>query len=161
MFKESSIFVRSIAYALIISLLVVCIVYGTSLFYEGDRSSFLTLNASPIFLDPETLKPTNTFRKGHGVVAQLDVTKKEIGCFAEYAYNFSGPVSFQISTGKSRIIEKRGEVTRRSFRSYFQIPKDIPEGDYQIQMSVYPTCDGQERDPFTVFDPVPVIVITD
>ena len=105
--------------------------------------------------------PSNTFRKGRGIVTQLYVTKFEVGCFADYAYNFSGPVSFQIASGKSRQIGERGSQMNFTLRNYLQIPAFIPDGQYEVQMSVYPTCDGQARDPFTVFNPVPIIIVTE
>lgn len=161
MFKNSSLAVRLVGNLIIVSLICISILYGTSLFYQGDRSDFLKLNKPPVFLNSETLAETNVFRKGMGIVSQLDITKYEVGCFAEYAYNFTGPVSFQITSGKSRFIDKRGSISHYAIKNYLQIPLHIPDGEYQVQMSVYPTCDGQERDPFTVFSPVPIIIVTD
>ena len=51
MFKESSTAIRLAGNSIIILLLTICLTYGTSLFYQGDRSDFLQINAPPEFLD--------------------------------------------------------------------------------------------------------------
>lgn len=161
MFEDSSNPVRWLGNGILFALLGVSIIYGTSLFYDPDRSDFIRLNYPPRILSSENLEPTDHFRRGEGMVMEYDVTKFEIGCYAEYTHTFSGPVSFQISTGKSRAIGSRGQVQEFVLKSYMEIPKHVPVGDYKVQLAVFPTCDGYPRDPFVVLDPAPVIHITE
>lgn len=138
-------------------LLTIAILYIASLFYSYSRSDFIRLNYPPRILNSDTLTPANVFKRGDGLVMEYDITKFEIGCYAEYTHTFTGPVSFQIVTGKSRNIGKRGDFMDFVLKTYMEIPAHVPPGAYKVQIAVFPTCNGIPRDPFVFLDPAPVI----
>ena len=134
------------------------VVQVTNYFYEHDKSEFLEFSSSPKILNTE-FQETHTVEQGGGFIIEYNLIKHEIGCFAEYQNTLVGPVSWQMPPRKSQFIGDRGTVSRNVTRIFSQIPEKLPKGIYQVQLAVFPICDGVPRDAFRMANPTPTIVI--
>lgn len=160
MFRDSPFIVRLAGNAIITLLLAVCVIWGTTIFYDYDKSDFLKLMRPPQLYSAKNInEPIHALRPGDALVIKYDIEKHEIGCFAEYVYTFSGPVGFSHSAGKSRNIGHRGEIQHFTIKGFIPIPETLPTGIYKIQLNVFPICDGVPRDPFSVFKPQPLVQV--
>jgi hypothetical protein len=154
LFRDSPPLVRFAGNLVVLLLVVVMTVYSSTWFYEADRSDFIHMNGRPKVYTVDNLKDEITsVRQDEDIVVVYNVTKYEVGCFAEYVHNFAGPVNFSITTGKSRAIGKRGDVSTYELKILVELPKGVPPGTYSMQLIVYPICNGIARDPFTVLKP--------
>jgi hypothetical protein len=138
--------------------MAVSIVYGTSLFYVGDRSSFLRIVGTPKVLQVDPLVESSVFHRGDGIILEYTFEKHEVGCYADYQTILVGPASIQLPMRRSQFIGDRGTVSVNTVRIYAELPQHMPLGTYDAHISVFPICDGVPRDAFRL--PIPKLSIT-
>lgn len=156
MFRDSIWPIRILGNLILTALVLSLVVWSANLFYEYDKSEFLEFSSSPKILNTE-FQETHTVEQGGGFIIEYNLIKYEIGCYAEYQNTLVGPVSWQMPTRKSQFIRERGTVNRNQLRLFVEIPKTLPKGIYQIQLVVFPVCDGIPRDAFRLSNPTPTI----
>ena len=152
LFDNSSTLVRVLGNLTIISVAVIFAVQLSLSVYERDKSDFIEYTSPPTIMDPISLETRLNFSPGNSFVVEYHVKKYEIGCFAEYITFANGPVSIQFPARKSQFLGQRGTSSENNLRVLLELPTQIPKGEYEIQLVVYPTCDGIQRDAFTLDD---------
>lgn len=150
MFKDSPLFIRVMLNLLLAFLIIFSTLYFSQIFYESDKSDFIKLVKEPKVLETNNLTPSFHFTRGDGLIIEYVFEKKEIGCFADYQNILVGPVNIQLSSRRSQFIGKRGTVSINTIKAFAELPKTMPKGKYNIQMVVFPVCDGVPRDAFII-----------
>jgi len=159
LFKNSSPMVRNLGNIIMFALVVTIAAQATTYFYDGDRRDFLAFSSAPKVLSSDTLEPAHNFVPGDAMVLEYNLIKKEVGCHADYQNVLVGPVDYQFPTRKSQFLGQRGTSSRVTARVLLQLPDHLPKGVYQVQLAVFPTCDGIPRDAFRMGNPTPTIAV--
>lgn len=149
-FTHSSLFVRVVGNLTLLALVIIVATKVSLSWYESDKSEFIKFTSPPVISNGTTLEPQTTFAPGDSFAIEYHFTKYEIGCFAEYINFVNGPVSIQFPGRKSRFLDPRGSSTDLSVNVLLTLPTQMPAGTYDVQLVVYPTCDGISRDAFIV-----------
>jgi len=151
MFRESNPLFRFAANMVIAMILVMGMANLGGYFYEADKSEFIVMDEIPTIQSAKDWKPAYKFHPGEAILIENKATKHEIGCYADYQFTMTGPVSYSVQIGKSRNIMPRGTTHKFVMKSFLPIPHTLPTGVYQIQLIVFPICDGIPRDPFNIY----------
>ena len=108
--------------------------------YASHASELFTINQPSQILDAD-LKPTTTIVAGEGINIRHQLHYAPQDCYGLYVQSLQGPVSYQFEPMRSNLslVSKPTDI---DVVIHMETPKHLPQGEYHLSMTVYPTCEG-------------------
>lgn len=124
--------------ACMVALALLCTSYLGVYLYASNQEAFATYTQAPYVSDVSGTV-VDTFAPGEAFVLHLHAIRRPLNCYADYEALLSGPVTYQFPLLRSNI-PKPGQQIETYLKVYFQLPPNLPVGDYKWTYIAYPTC---------------------
>lgn len=147
MFKKSSWPVRIAAYVLTFLVVLFSLGYLSSFYFSAREIELFSWYEKP-YASNGKLEPIDRVRAGDPLVLNFFVEQDPVNCWSTYTNVMVGPVTYQFPA--SRVQNLDDSVGRIPVRIYQDVPRGLPEGDYTVHQSVFPTCTGRAVKPYTL-----------
>lgn len=108
--------------------------------YASHASELFTLN-QPSQIVGDDLKPTDVIVAGEGINIRHQMHYDPQDCYGLYVHSLDGPVNYQFEPMRSNLSLVR-KPTDIDVVIHMETPAHLPQGDYHLSMTVYPTCEG-------------------
>ncbi len=108
--------------------------------YASHASELFTIN-QPSQVVGTDLIPTDSIVAGEGINIRHQLHYEPHDCYGLYVHTLDGPVNYQFPPLRSNLslVSKSTDI---DVVIHMETPKHLPQGEYHLSMTVYPTCEG-------------------
>lgn len=108
--------------------------------YATTNSELFAVNKPSMILDDD-MKPTTTLIAGKGINIRHQFHYEPMDCYGLYVHSLTGPVIYQFPPVRTTLSQV-STPTDLDATIHMETPANLPQGDYHLSMTVYPTCEG-------------------
>lgn len=153
--QRSTPLVRWSGYALVTLLIIFVLGYFASIYFSARSLQVFKWYEAP-YASNGLLEPINQVRAGDAIVLNYFIDQQPMNCWSTYANIMTGPVTHQFPISRAQI---QDSAARFPLRLYYDVPRNLPPGQYTITQLVQPTCTDMTIRPYRLNTGIAITVL--